>query len=87
MSGREKEGQKDNSICFRVLSPQTLKCLQMRHFTSHLLIVEKLTLAPSLSVTRGNGRESNVGGDQLNPVIKIHPLPSAEGHLGGQMSG
>ena len=29
---------------------------------------------------------ANVGGDRMNPGIRILPLPSANGLLGGQMS-
>jgi hypothetical protein len=31
-------------------------------------------------------QKANVGGDRINPGIKILPVPSANGLLGGQMS-
>jgi hypothetical protein len=30
---------------------------------------------------------ANIGGNQMNPGIRIPPLPSANGLLGGRMSG
>ena len=56
--------------------------------TSGIILSEGKTLpAPPSGREWENSYTANVVGDRMNPGIRILPLPSVNGLLGGRMSG